>query len=67
MLGALRPDVVLLEPCGFSLPRTLSERALVERALLPYVGAARVYATDGNAFFNRSGPRLVESAEIMAA
>jgi iron complex transport system substrate-binding protein len=28
---------------------------------------ARVYVTDGNAFFNRPGPRLVESLEIMAA
>ena len=31
------------------------------------VASARVYATDGNAFFNRPGPRLVESLEILAA
>ena len=35
--------------------------------LAPLGGAARVYVTDGNAFFNRPGPRLVESLEIMAA
>ena len=29
--------------------------------------SARIYVTDGNAFFNRPGPRLVESLEIMAA
>jgi hypothetical protein len=25
-----------------------------------------VYAVDGNAYFNRMGPRLVDSAEILA-
>jgi iron complex transport system substrate-binding protein len=45
---------------------------LRERELLrPFLAAAgstgRVYATDGNAFFNRPGPRLVESLEILAA
>lgn len=67
-LAALRPDVVLVKPCGFSLARTIAERAIIEETI---VGAlttpARVYATDGNAFFNRPGPRLVESLEILAA
>jgi len=31
------------------------------------VSACRVYATNGNAFFNRPGPRLVESLEVLAA
>jgi iron complex transport system substrate-binding protein len=67
-LRALRPDVVVVKPCGFSLERTLEERDVIERLILASVGdAARVYVTDGNAFFNRPGPRLVESLEIMAA
>jgi iron complex transport system substrate-binding protein len=67
-LAELRPDVVVVKPCGFSLARTLTERDLIERAVIDVVGAAaRVYVTDGNAFFNRPGPRLVESLEIMAA
>ena len=67
-LAELRPEVVVVKPCGFSLDRTLAERDLIERAIVAVVGAgARVYATDGNAFFNRPGPRLVESLEIMAA
>jgi iron complex transport system substrate-binding protein len=66
-LQALRPDVVVVKPCGFTLARALAERDVLERAVLPAVGAARVYVTDGNAFFNRPGPRLVESLEIMAA
>lgn len=67
-LRALDPHVVVVKPCGFSLPRALEERELLERAVLPYVApATRVVVTDGNAFFNRPGPRLVESLEIMAA
>ena len=67
-LAALAPDVVVVKPCGFDLPRTLRERGVVERVVLGSVSPrARVYATDGNAFFNRPGPRLVESLEILAA
>jgi iron complex transport system substrate-binding protein len=68
MLRELRPDVVVVKPCGFSLERTLAERDIMERAIVRSVAAeTRVYVTDGNAFFNRPGPRLVESLEIMAA
>lgn len=67
-LAALRPDVVLVKPCGFTIPRTLAERALLQRSVIDVVGpATRVYVSDGNAYFNRPGPRLVESLEIMAA
>jgi iron complex transport system substrate-binding protein len=66
-LGELRPDVVLVKPCGFSMARALEEREVIERAVLAVVAEARVYVTDGNAYFNRPGPRLVESLEIMAA
>jgi len=67
-LAELQPDVVVVKPCGFPLERTLAEVNIIERAVLSAVGSrARVYLTDGNAFFNRPGPRLVESLEIMAA
>jgi len=67
-LADLRPDVVIVKPCGFTLERTLAERELIERSVLATLGShARLYVTDGNAFFNRPGPRLVESLEIMAA
>ena len=65
-LAALAPDVVLVKPCGFSIDRTLEERALVD-AIGRAVPQARVLVSDGNAFFNRPGPRLVESLEILAA
>ena len=65
------PEVVLVKPCGFSLERTLAERAQI-RALLdpmpwPAVRTGRIWLADGNAYFNRPGPRLVESLEILAA
>lgn len=59
------PDVVIVKPCGFDLPTTLAELATADiRKRWPN---ARWYAADGNAYFNRSGPRLVESLEILAA
>lgn len=69
-LEGLEPDVVLFKPCGFELEQTLSELGEADsplgklRARWPN---ARFYAADGNAFFNRSGPRLVDSLEILAA
>ena len=70
-LSKLAPDVVLVKPCGFDLERTEKEidtlRTLVESMPWPAVESRRVHIADGNAFFNRPGPRLVESAEILAA
>jgi iron complex transport system substrate-binding protein len=69
-LEALDPDLVLVKPCGYDLARTAGEVTLLRDAL-PWErwanAGTRVYLTDGNAFFNRSGPRLVESLEILAA
>ncbi|WP_437913148.1 ABC transporter substrate-binding protein [Sorangium sp. So ce302] len=70
-LAALDPDVVMIKPCGFTLERTLDELDLLPR-VLPWatyraVAQGRVYIADGNAFFNRPGPRIVESLEILAA
>ena len=70
-LSAIDPDVVLIKPCGFKLERTHTELELLQQRL-PWstwsaVREGRVYLADGNAFFNRPGPRLVESLEILAA
>jgi iron complex transport system substrate-binding protein len=70
-LSALEPDIVLIKPCGFDLARTTEELELLRTQLpwsrWPAALAGRVFVADGNAFFNRSGPRLVESLEILAA
>lgn len=70
-LKALAPDVVLFKPCGFGLARSMSERHVIDQLLSemdwPAVSGGRVYLADGNAFFNRPGPRIVDSLEILAA
>ena len=69
-VAAADPDAIVLMPCGYDLPRTAEDgRALLANtawAGLRAVRAGKIYATDGNAYFNRPGPRLVESAEILA-
>lgn len=69
-LQAANPDVLILAPCGFSLDRTLQEFPLLQQHPawpgLRAVQEGHVYAIDGNAYLNRSGPRLVESAELLA-
>lgn len=65
------PDVVLVKPCGFSLKRTFEERELLREIFAgldwPAVRDGAVWVADGNAFFNRPGPRLADSIEILAA
>jgi iron complex transport system substrate-binding protein len=69
-LGARDPEVIVVLPCGFDLERTRQEMPHLTRrpewARLRAVRAGRVFLTDGNQFFNRPGPRLVESLEILA-
>jgi iron complex transport system substrate-binding protein len=64
------PDIIVALPCGFDLAKTTSEiLPLRDRAGwhdLRAVRGSRVFVTDGNQFFNRPGPRLVESLEILA-
>jgi len=70
-LVAADPDVIVAMPCGYQLPQTLADLApLVDRPgwrELKAVRNDRVFAADGHHYFNRPGPRLVESAEILAA
>ncbi|WP_066384326.1 MULTISPECIES: cobalamin-binding protein [unclassified Anabaena] len=64
------PDIIVFMPCGFDLNRTRQEAKLLtqnpEWQNLHAAKTGRVYITDGNAYFNRPGPRLVDSLEIMA-
>jgi iron complex transport system substrate-binding protein len=63
------PDVVVVAACGFGLERTRSEmHSLTDRPqwrALTAVARGQVFLTDGHHFFNRPGPRLVESLEIL--
>lgn len=64
------PEVILLLPCGFKIAQTIRDlHLLTENPAWPNLRAVkqgRVYLIDGHHFFNRPGPRLVESAEIVA-
>ncbi len=69
-LVAADPDVIVVMPCGFGIDRCHREMSiLVEQEGWSDLRAVRnnqVHLTDGNQYFNRPGPRLVESAEILA-
>ncbi len=64
------PDVLVLMPCGFNIARTRAELSSLTRLpgwnQLRAVKEKRVFLVDGNAFFNRPGPRLIDSVEILA-
>lgn len=69
-LVAYQPDVIVITPCGFPIPQTQTDLSLLtahpQWAVLPAVRSERVYIADGNAYFNRPGPRIVDSVEILA-
>ncbi len=69
-LRAADPDVIAIIPCGFGISRSREEMAALVAQPgwkeLRAVRAGRVFLTDGNQYFNRPGPRLVESLEILA-
>lgn len=64
------PDVILVLPCGFKIAQTIRDLNLLtkkrEWPTLSAVQNGEVYLIDGHHFFNRPGPRLVESAQIVA-
>jgi iron complex transport system substrate-binding protein len=67
---AADPEVILVMPCGWDIVKSRQELpVLVQKSEWPRLRAVqerRVYIADGNQFFNRPGPRLVESLEILA-
>jgi iron complex transport system substrate-binding protein len=68
-LAAADPDVIIVAPCGFDLARTEREMYwLTERPdwhMLRAVREGRVFLADGNQYFNRPGPRVAETFEIL--
>ena len=65
-VAAARPELLILAPCGFTLDRAKAE-AVLAQAQINAVGAASVVVLDGSAYFNRPGPRLVDSLEQLVA
>lgn len=68
-LAAADPDVLIVAPCGFELARTEGEMHwLTDRPgwrSLRAVRTGRVYLADGNQYFNRPGPRVVETLQAI--
>lgn len=64
-LVASLPDRLILCPCGFDLDRTQEDLEMLKKTswwpMLPAVQENNVAIVDGNAMFNRSGPRLVDA------
>jgi len=69
-LSQYQPDVIILMPCGFKISQTQAElpafTANSHWQGLPAVQNNKVFIVDGNAYLNRSGPRIVDSVEILA-
>lgn len=69
-IEAAKPDILFIACCGYSLGRTLEDipglRKQPTWSTLSCVRENRVYACDGNAYFSRPGPRLVDSLELLA-
>jgi iron complex transport system substrate-binding protein len=69
-LRAADPDVLMVFPCGFALERVEREAGLLTSLpgwnALSAVRSGRVYLAEGNQYFNRPGPRLGETLEIVA-
>ncbi len=68
---AAQPDVLFMALCGFGIDRSLRDLPSLVRQPgwddLPCVRAGQVWLADGNQYFSRPGPRLVESLEMLAA
>ncbi|MEO5968732.1 MAG: cobalamin-binding protein [Bdellovibrionia bacterium] len=63
------PDIIVVMPCGFGIARSETEMFnLIEHPswkTLTAVKRNEIFIADGNAFFNRPGPRLIDSLEIL--
>jgi iron complex transport system substrate-binding protein len=69
-LAARDPDVIVILPCGYDIPRSRQDLPVLTGKpgwpRLKAVWNRRVFLADGNQYFNRPGPRLAESLEILA-
>jgi iron complex transport system substrate-binding protein len=66
----INPDALFVACCGYNLERTLLDMPILtkksEWSNLKAPNQNQVFVTDGNAYFSRPGPRLVDGLEIMA-
>ena len=65
-IAAVRPDIVIVMPCGYDAEIAHRE-AEMQRDELAAVGAGEVVAVDASAYFSRPGPRIVDGLELLAS
>jgi iron complex transport system substrate-binding protein len=65
------PDYLVIAPCGFGVERAEKEARVLKQlpnwSMIPAVRNHNVYASDGNAYFSRPGPRIVDGLEILVS
>ena len=63
------PHTIIIMPCGYNIQKSIIEiDSLIKQKGWKEINAVqndKVYITDGNQFFNRPGPRIIESLEIL--
>jgi iron complex transport system substrate-binding protein len=64
-LEALRPDAVVVMPCGWYVEEA-REQAAEHWPRIEALGAERVFAVDAASTYSRPGPRLVDGVELLA-
>jgi iron complex transport system substrate-binding protein len=69
-IAAADPDVIVVAPCGYGIDAALAAAAQLESNAvwrsLRAVQTGRAFVLDGNAYLNRPGPRLIDTAEFLA-
>ena len=69
-LNEINPDVVIVKPCGYKLEQTLQELEMINKNVPLENWKAyknnNIFIADGNAYFNRPGPRILDSLEILS-
>ncbi len=70
-LAALDPDVLLVMPCGMGLEAARHEaeshRRRLQQVAARAIACGRAYVVDASSYFSRSGPRVADGVEILAA
>ena len=63
------PQTIIIMPCGYNIQKSIFEiDSLIKQKGWQKINAVqnnKVYITDGNQYFNRPGPRIIESFEIL--
>jgi len=65
-----KPEMLFIAACGFNVERTMQDLPVLDNVMMQKEFASlkpdKVFVADGSQYFNRPGPRLVDSLEILA-